>query len=99
MIIAMLSLVFWQITNSKMPRKPDTLVNTWLLMCASGFVVDFKDRPLAEIVEELDRGDSRFWFRKATGVDDKQRWMIESEDDQASRRLVNVKKQEQDRYF
>lgn len=107
MLVAMISLVFWQMGNPKMSRRPDTLINTWLLMCASGFVDELKGRPLSEVMEELDSGNSRFWFRRATGVDGIQRWMVESEGNghwqvrrQLSTHLLdNTWKPEQNRYF
>jgi hypothetical protein len=99
MIVGMVSLLFWQTGNPKMPRKPDTLVNTWLLMCSSRFTADFKGRPLAEVEDEIDHGHRRYWFGKAMGVDEVERWMIEVEGDQASKRLLRVHKPRQDSYF
>ena len=108
MLVAMLSLIFWQMGNPKMSRRPDTLVNTWLLMCASGFVEELKGRPLSDVMEELNSGNGRFWFRKATGVDGVQRWMVESEGNgrwqmqrQSSTHLLDntTSKPEQDRYY
>jgi hypothetical protein len=99
MIVGMVSLLFWQRGNPKMPRKPDTLVNTWLLMCSSRFIDDFKGRPLKEVEDEINHRHGRFWFRKAMGVDEVERWMIEAESDQASDRSLYVRKPGQNVYF
>lgn len=81
MLLAMVSLIFWEMGNPRTPRKPDTLANSWLLMCASGFIDELNGRPLHDITEDLDSGTGRYWFRKATGVDGVQRWMVDSEGD------------------
>ena len=107
MLVAMVSLIFWQMGNPRMQRKPDTLINTWLLMCASGFVDELKGRPVHEIRDDLDSGNGRFWFRKARGVDGVQRWMVDAEGEdnwqirrQASAHLLDqTSKLEQNRYF
>jgi hypothetical protein len=99
MIVAMVSLLFWRRGNPKMPRKPDTLVNTWLLMCASRFVDDFKGRPLKEVEDDIHRRHARYWFRKAMGVDEVERWTIEAESDAASERSLYVRKPGQNVYF
>ena len=69
MLIGLVSLAFWHRSSPKMPRKPDTLVNTWLLMCSSRFISNFKGRTLSEMQDEIDHGTIRYWFKKAEGVD------------------------------
>src|SRR5436853_4833778 len=99
MTVAMVSLLFWRRGNQTMPRKPDTLVNTWLLMCASRFVDDFKGRPLKEVEDDIHHRRAQYWFRKAMGVDEVERWMIEAESDAASERSLYVRKPGQNFYF
>jgi hypothetical protein len=98
MLVGLITLGFWHRGNPKMPRKPDTLVNTWLLMCASRFIEGFKGRSLADMQEEIDHGTSRYWFKKAEGVDGVERWMVDAEGDQAQRRLLLVEKTQRDKY-
>lgn len=99
MIVAMVSLVFWHATNPKMPRKPDTLVNTWLMMCASRFVADFRDRPSAEVVAEVHDGREGYWFGKDAGVDGTERWMIEAHAMPASKVSLHVQETSQGSFF
>ncbi|KAL6247992.1 hypothetical protein RBB50_005340 [Rhinocladiella similis] len=80
MMAAMVSLLFWHLGNPKMPRDPDNLVNTWLLMCSSRFVENYKGRTLSEIIEEIKHGHTRFWFRKAFDHEGRERFMIEAEE-------------------
>lgn len=57
-----------------MPRKPDTLVNVWLLLCASRALEDMMD-----IDSEQAREQNRYWFGKAQGVDGVKRWMVDEQ--------------------
>jgi hypothetical protein len=84
MMLAMLTLVFWYRTNPQMVRKPETLVNVWLLMCGSRLLEDFKGRELRETKEKAQTGnakglgdDEKYWFKKSEGVDGVERWMVD----------------------
>ena len=85
MVVVMLSLLWWHRTNPQMTRKPDTLVNTWLLMCASEFVADFRGKARDEVIKESESCDGTWWFEKSVGVDGKKRWMIGND----AQKLVN----------
>ncbi|EXJ54380.1 hypothetical protein A1O7_09719 [Cladophialophora yegresii CBS 114405] len=99
MLVGLVTLAFWHHSNPKMPRRPDTLVNTWLLMCSSRFIEGFKGRTLTEMQDEIDHGTTRYWFKKAEGVDGIERWMVEAEGDQAQRRLLLGEKAQRDNYY
>jgi hypothetical protein len=99
MLVGLFTLAFWDRGNPKMSRKPDTLVNTWLLMCSSRFISDFKGRTLADMQDEINHGTTRYWFKKAEGVDGVERWMVEADGDRAQRRLLLVEKTQYDNYY
>jgi hypothetical protein len=103
MMIAMFTLVFWYRTNPQMVRKPETLVNVWLLMCGSKLLEDFKGRELREAAEEARTGkakgfgdDERYWFGKSEGVDGVERWMVDGKGLQ--KRAGEVAIQQPERY-
>lgn len=80
MMVAMVSLMFWHLGNPRMLRNPETLANTWLLMCSSRFVKDYKGRELGEVIEEIRNGRTQLWFGKAFDHEGRERFMIEAEE-------------------
>ena len=75
----MLALVFWHRSNPKMPREPTTLVNTWLLLCGSRLLEEFRNKSLKESRQEMKQAKGEYWFRKGMGVDGVERWMVEAD--------------------
>ena len=73
MLVALIGVWLWKWSGPKMARRPDRLVNVWLLLCASR---------LLEEREDLDGQDARnedrlYWFGKALGTDGVERWMVD----------------------
>ncbi len=60
MLVGLVTLAFWHRGNPKLSRMPDTLVNTWLLMCLSGFIEGCKGRSLTEMQDDIDHGTARY---------------------------------------
>ena len=56
-----------------MPREPNSLVNVWLLLCASRMLAE--DMGCHDTREEK----RRYWFRRAVGIDGVERWMVDNE--------------------
>ena len=77
MIITMIAVFVWKRNAPKMPRKPDTLANVWLLLCASRTLEDMMDTD-----SELARERNKYWFGKAQGVDGVKRWMVDEQVDE-----------------
>ena len=82
MIITMIAVFVWKRTAPKMPRKPDTLVNVWLLLCASRTLKDMVDTD-SEQARERER--NKYWFGKGQGVDGVKRWMVDEQVDEIER--------------
>ena len=98
MLIGLATLAFCHHGNPKMPRMPDTLVNTSLFRCSSRFIEGFKGRSLTEVQGETDHGTARYWFKTAEGVDGAERWMVDAEGDQSQKRLLLVEKVQHNSY-
>jgi len=63
-----------------MPRKPDTLANVWLLLCASKTLEDMVDAD-----SEQARERNKYWLGKAQGLDGVERWMVDEQVDEIER--------------
>jgi hypothetical protein len=77
MLLALVAVWVWKLTGPKMARRPDTLVNVWLLLCASQLLERRED--IASDADENgnDNENQRFWFGKGIGTDGVERWMVD----------------------
>jgi hypothetical protein len=71
MLLALVGIWVWKRRGPQMPRKPNSFVNVWLLLCAS--------RILKEDCHNTPKEKRRYWFRRAVGMDGVERWMVDME--------------------
>lgn len=70
MLLTLVGIWVWKKTGPQTPREANSLVNVWLLLCGS--------RLLQEDAQNTE-GESRYWFRRAVGMDGVERWMVDKE--------------------
>lgn len=74
MLIGLVGVWVWKLTGPKMARRPDTLVNVWLLLCGSG-VMGEGSRHMDETEDRNEK--RRFWYGEGVGRDEVERWMVD----------------------
>jgi hypothetical protein len=73
MLLALVGVWVWKRSGPQMPREPNSLVNVWLLLCASRMLEE--DMSCHDTRKEK----RRYWFRRAVGMDGVERWMVDKE--------------------
>lgn len=73
MLLAMFALWTWEKTGPQMERKPDSLMNVWLLLCGSKLLEERHDVDGQGARNE----NRRFWFGRGVGTDGVERWMVD----------------------
>ena len=73
MLLTLVGVWVWKRSGPQMPREPNSLVNVWLLLCAS--------RMLEEDMgcHDTRKEKRRYCFRRAVGMDGVERWMVDKE--------------------
>lgn len=80
MTIAAASIFWWRWTNPSLPRKPDTLANVMMMLCASKMLELFDglgQNPAQSRDLEIRTAGRQYRFGKQHGIDEKERAMIE----------------------
>jgi hypothetical protein len=80
MTITAASIFWWRWTNPPMPRKPDTLANVMMMLCASKMLELFDGlgpNPAQSRDLETRTAGRQYRFGKQHGIDEKERAMIE----------------------
>ena len=77
MLLTLVAVWAWKLTGPRMTRKPDTLVNVWLLLCASQLLEQREDFVGHDDGNGNDNEIRRFWYGKGIGTDGVERWMVD----------------------
>jgi hypothetical protein len=73
MLLGLVGFWVWKRMGPEMVRRPDTLVNVWLLLCGSAVVGERRE------AAEGDGNERRqFWYGKGVGTDGVERWMVDT---------------------